>query len=926
MPIRKPTPDEEALLSGGDQLAPPSSIAALPSPTFRSASTDELGKLGGSNQPQPQAKPTPSPSFLERLGGWRGLAGTAVRTGSGVLSSEGFWPGAAISGAGEALAQQVEGSGFSLPKIATESAFGAIPFGKIVKGGKVLGSALRSGALGAGHEIVSEGLGKNDMSGANIATAAGLGAVLGAGGSKLMKAAPEANKVKPGEFIVEPTAQPGGRVLPGTGKVTAKNPLQDVLAPPPIKATGDIVLPNPSLSSRIDEPTGNIPYYQEAPPPYRASTKATVAAEAKAAKEAKAAEQVATTRAGMEAGTPSSSDTFSTPNAQGGTSSVRIPYRVPKDAAEAAQLGVSGPRTPSTPSTPSSANPLADFLAGTPTPAKYVAPPEVSTPGIRNIGENVTPISENLPLGDKLVPDIQGPPITAASSAAAKADMEAAHAQQQQAWVDEVIAHDKELAAQDARSNFSVVPPTEAPPTPSPLRSLLQPGEQLVNPDLKNPGNPLLSRLGATGLNKASAIGTPGEAAARDAHLIELGRPPEGPLASHAQPSVSTPVSGTPNLEPSTPDWVKTQSDLVDRLKSEKGGISPGLLKVLSPVAGAAIGAPIGSINSPEDPGGGMLKGALAGGMIGGVAGGIGSGGGLKGLTDFRNAMLLAGPAQLKKPLSDLGGYIGLAAENAWNNPQLAKNLGKEALRLPTNISNAVKAFKTPELARDVIGDQALQNVPQSTGLLRQVTRPFAAAQYATQQAMERAGVTPTAAKEALMLGDPKTPVARWFLKSQSLPGVGGQVMRFLTPFKRIATNIAERGLERTPGPSLFMGPAETRTARTLTGAGAMAGGAITGASDEANAAEGNPTSPMVKGLRRASLASYGLPFALGESLGGSNALEVYNIFPGLREIVPPPGQGETVLDWLKKQGSHTLDQILPSILNLNKPGQGSGQ
>src|SRR6266853_1247024 len=843
---------------------------------------------GGSVSPQNSSTPPPETQNLQ--------------PGQVFDAPDGFWPGAAISGAGEGLAELVEGSPISPTKITTESAFGAIPFGKVVKGGQLIASGIRSGALGAAHEAVSEGLGNQEMSGTNIATAGGLGAVLGAGGSRFMKANPTSKVGGGGEFIVEPTAQEGGRVLPSSGKVTAKNPLQDVLAPPPIKSSGDIILPGPSTGAS----TPNVPFNSPTPPAYRPSQKAAIAAEVKAARDAAAARQIENARMGREAGTPTTSDTFSAPNAQGGTSSVSIPYRTPKDSVEAAQLGVSGPKVPINP--------------GSSVDLKELLTPQVEPTGVRNIPENVTPISNDLPLGERLAPQTPIPPVTPESIAAAKAARDAELAEYGASRNNEI----SNANADEARAKFSVVPPTESAPTidqppsaQSPLARFFKSRADTIGTTGKNYGD---IKLDPTADPTAVQ-------AARDTHLINLGRNPEGPLSRPEVPSTSpesVPSSSVSN--PPGQDWVKEQSDLVDRLNSEKGGISPGLLKVMSPIAGAAIGAPIGAVNSPDDPGGGTLKGALAGGMIGGVAGGAMGGGGLKGLTDFRNAMLLSGPAQLKKPLSDLGGYIGLAAENAWNNPQLAKNLGREALNIPLNVSNYAKGFMNPEIARDVIGDQALKNVPQSTGLLRQVTRPFAGAQYATQQAMERAGVKPEAGKDALMLGEPKTPLGQWFLKSQSLPGVGGQAMRFLTPFKRIATNIAERGFERTPGPSLFMGPKDTRTARTITGAGAMAGGALTGASDQNQAEEGNPTSPMVKGLRRASLASYGLPFAIGESLGGSNALEVYNLIPGLRELVPPPGQGESVIDWLKKQGSHTLDQILPSILNLNQPGQGSAR
>lgn len=63
------------------------------------------------------------------------IPATAVRLGSGILSSEGLWTGAGIAGGGEILAQKIESADpVDKGAIAIESGLGAIPFSKILRG------------------------------------------------------------------------------------------------------------------------------------------------------------------------------------------------------------------------------------------------------------------------------------------------------------------------------------------------------------------------------------------------------------------------------------------------------------------------------------------------------------------------------------------------------------------------------------------------------------------------------------------------------------------------------------------------------------------------------------------------------------------------------------------------------------------------
>lgn len=489
-------------------------------------------------------------------------------------------------------------------------------------------------------------------------------------------------------------------------------------------------------------------------------------------------------------------------------------------------------------------------------------------------------------------------------------------------------------------------------------------GNLLANVDVAdvNPESPIATKThsGAAYRIAKDAFGR-GEISAedlantRDAHLATLGRSPEGIAGLKLPPTRPTPTgimselnatlglsgeqppvapieggmaevlpTGNPDtgasLADDAPDWVKKQSQAADDAAalereradpSQRGAANIDLIKrLLMPIAGAAVGAPIGHYIDPDDPNAG-IKGAVAGGMLGAAGSG-----GPQGLINWRNAGLLATPsAQLKKPLSDIGAYVGKMGEAALSGH--AQDVSAPMLREmfnPENLRNYARAFKNPALAEDVIGDTAKPYLEPAKGLLGLIARPFAAAQYATSQAMQRAGVTPDEAKDTLLLGTPQTQLAQKWLDLQKLPGWQGQAVRAIRPFARIGTNLFERGVQRIPGPSMFTGDPETRVARTLLGSGAVAAGMATGAGD-ANTEEsgGDETSPLIRGLRRALLASYGIPFMAGEALTGPAGIrDLVYATPGATQTVPPPAPKDTFFSYGKKFGKRWLDQMMP--------------
>lgn len=158
------------------------------------------------------------PSFLERMGGLRGLAGTGVRIGSGILASPGMAWGGAVGGAGELASELVEGTSPNKARIATEAAIGAVPMSSIFKVGKPVASAIRSGAMSATGTIGRELAMGEDVSPRAALESGGMGALMGL---LLGKMGPS-TKAKPRPVMNEvvPTAQMGGQTLSPSGKGT----------------------------------------------------------------------------------------------------------------------------------------------------------------------------------------------------------------------------------------------------------------------------------------------------------------------------------------------------------------------------------------------------------------------------------------------------------------------------------------------------------------------------------------------------------------------------------------------------------------------------------------------------------------------------------------------------------------------------------
>jgi hypothetical protein len=365
--------------------------------------------------------------------------------------------------------------------------------------------------------------------------------------------------------------------------------------------------------------------------------------------------------------------------------------------------------------------------------------------------------------------------------------------------------------------------------------------------------------------------------------------------------------------------------------------LRPGLGSRLAYGAvGSIPGAALGSTINPDDPTAGAIAGG-AGGFLAGFAGRSGFQEGLeKGGTaaagrhgavneaiNYRNSGFLASPsAQGKKGIADFGNVLGKAAELMASKDAEERAMGlkvlKNILRPGENFKNLKEGWKSPELARQAVGSQNIGETPMPTGPLGWVTKPFAAQQNMWARIMTDAGVTPQDAEQALMVNKPGriVPLIKKFMDMQNTPGYSGQAIRGLMPFMRIAMNRFEGGLERIPGISQAVGEDSSKLPRTLFGAGAVGVGMGLGAYDNANEDAGDPTSPIIKGLRIAGAGMYGLPLAVGEALTSHSARDIYNQIPGIRATVEPPNPNDNALQWIQKLLAQGLDEFIPNILS----------
>lgn len=216
-------------------------------------------------------------------------------------------------------------------------------------------------------------------------------------------------------------------------------------------------------------------------------------------------------------------------------------------------------------------------------------------------------------------------------------------------------------------------------------------------------------------------------------------------------------------------------------------------------------------------------------------------------------SMLSSPLTQAKNVLGNIGAVGAHAAETALSGrPRDAARVLSEFFRPQTfgDVGREYVASGTAPLPGDRWGDMS--------GPLGVPGRILHSVDAATKDALARAGISPDLAEEITFTNRPK---------SQS----GASTVDYLNrtplaklavPFSKTAINIAERGLERTPGigylaQALSKGALKTSLPKQILGAAAMGAGAYAGG--------GSGSHPYLD----ATMAPYSLPFAMGNKIAG---------------------------------------------------------
>lgn len=329
------------------------------------------------------------------------LTGTGIRGIAGALASEGGPLGALIAGGGEGLAELAENVG-NIPKaigaipdvvrnlsnpdtaeetvggffegatkpiarIGVEAALGSVPLSKVIPGGRVAASTIRSGAFSGVGEAGRELARGEDLSPGSIARSTAIGALFGNVFGRFGGPKTETPPAGP-SYEVETTAVPGGRVLSHTGKNVVPVggprviPGEAPATPQPPQdpraaywaAKG---LNPPSAPGRMASPQMQLPFdaAEEAVQeggrvPYGAGGYPTGSAAKSAAKEQKVTDKLteeqrrrdiiqgAIERGEMTPGRPRVSESISAPTPEGGRQTLSTSYAYPEKEDEGGLL------------------------------------------------------------------------------------------------------------------------------------------------------------------------------------------------------------------------------------------------------------------------------------------------------------------------------------------------------------------------------------------------------------------------------------------------------------------------------------------------------------------------------------------------------------------------------------------------------------
>lgn len=322
----------------------------------------------------------------------------------------------------------------------------------------------------------------------------------------------------------------------------------------------------------------------------------------------------------------------------------------------------------------------------------------------------------------------------------------------------------------------------------------------------------------------------------------------------------------------------------------QSGFITPEVaVKLGLPVAGGLVGA----TQDKEHPVRGALLGAGAG-LALGHAPAL-----MKNAEALRYFSMLSGPAtQAKNIIGNVGAVGARSLENAISGKANAGAPLRELFSSQT-LGDLVREFHTPQPGR----------WGQTRGVLGLPGRAMGAVDSATKDALARAGLSKEDARLITFTNTPRSDtgkaVVNFFRQA-------GPAARLVQPFSQTATNIVERGIERTPGLGLLAhkltgGKLETNAARQLLGLAAVAGGSQIG-----------QLPPVLQAL----LAPYTLPYQMGSAGGEAVAkgkspdevmMDAWN--NGALDLVPAP-MNKRAFDprqWLAQTVPNILKDVSPT-------------
>lgn len=261
------------------------------------------------------------------------------------------------------------------------------------------------------------------------------------------------------------------------------------------------------------------------------------------------------------------------------------------------------------------------------------------------------------------------------------------------------------------------------------------------------------------------------------------------------------------------------------------------------------------------------------------------SGGAASDEAGFVDPAALGAGVRALAPQAERLRYFSMLSSPVTHGVNAAGNVGAVGAKaaeeaLTGNVSGAgkiLREFFSPETFRDV--RTAWRNPEEgrwgsNTGVLGMPGRAMGAVDKGTKEALRRAGISEDDAALITYTNQPKSVAGQSLVKGFNNSGLG----RLFVPFSRTATNIVERGLERTPGvgslpwvKDMTNATPGQQLARQAIGGGTMYSGYKLAQDSEKAKARGE-SSPVDNRVVQALLGPYALPVSMAVAAERKNA------------------------------------------------------